>query len=230
MHRLLAGGERSSRRTCLPRWIVAPVALMSLTLACGSSAGPGDAIADIRSRSENSSVERPWDSVSGLVDFITEQHEAGTEYGIVVSGTISSVEKGAGFAWEITADGERRIQLPYGDEEAMINTVHLTIVVDELLAPPREKRETAFTVGLAFDPEIPFEAVVADMTGLGEVVVFMEGSPVFDYQPGLFGIIGDGQMIGDVKSDGRVVFPMLGDGELPDSNAVTLETLTATPN
>lgn len=201
-------------------------ALISVS-ACASDAGSGEALEDLRSRSETSTYERPYDSVGELIDLIVARHEDGPELGTVVRGTISAVEPGAGFRWDLSENGDNevRVQLPYGDAEAMINTVHATIKVEEFLAPHSDLRDTEFQFGLAFSPRVPLEAAVADLTNLGEVVVFMDSSPVFDYQPGLHGVMENGQLIG-IVNNGNVEFP-IADGDELDLGSVTVEMLKA---
>ncbi len=205
--------------------IAAILAVAVFSAACSGSEGSGEALADIRSRSETSSYERIYDSIPDLVELIVERHDSDKELGTVITGTISSVEKGAGFRWELTEDGneEKRIELPYGDPEAMINTVHATIKVEELLAPHSDRRDTEFIFGLAFSPRVPFEAAVGDLKGLGDVVVFLDSSPVFDYRPGLYGVVENGQLIGVAQKDGSVDFPLAED-ELTGSD-VTIDLL-----
>ncbi len=102
---------------------------------------------------------------------------------------------------------EKRVELPFNDDTALVSTVHATFEVGELLAGTLDS-PTA-TVGIAFDAPVSVEAVREGLLGLGDVVLFLQGSPVFDYESGVWAVVEDGGLIGVVDRAGAVSFPFL---------------------
>ena len=158
--------------------IVVAVVVPLGAAACGDDAPEtGAALEHISQRSDNDSRVRTYDSVAELAERITARHDDGGYDERIVEGTVTSVERGASFRWEITDDGERRIELRYGDPTAMVDTVHLGVEVNEQLAPHASTQRIDLTVGVAFDAGFSFAQIEADYLALDDVVMFLEASP-----------------------------------------------------
>lgn len=196
-----------------------------LPASCGSD---GEALEHIANRSDSASRERPYSSVTELRDLITQRKESGVGNELVVVGEITEVNRGASFSWDVDDLGrEVTTQYPFGDDRAMGHTVHLTVAVSEVIAPPSEENIGTITVGLVFDSGIGFDAVNDDYSDLGTVVLFLSQSAVFDYEPGIYGIFEGGALMGVLKNDGTVRFPAMSEPEilLGGSRTIALDTL-----
>ncbi len=197
-----------------------------LPASCGSD---GEALEHIANRSDSASRERPYSSVTELRDLITQRKESGIGNELVVVGEITEVNRGASFSWDVddTTDTVIKTQYPFGDDRAMVHTVHLTVAVSEVIAPPSEENIGTTTVGLVFDSGIGFDAVNNDYSDLGTVVLFLSQSAVFDYEPGIYGIFEGGALMGVLKNDGTLRFPAMSEPEilLGRSRTIALDTL-----
>ena len=190
-----------------------------LLVSCG---GPrdGEAFEHVAHRADSSSRVRPYSSITDLRDLVIARKEAGVGSELIVLGTITAVNKGASFSWDVDDEGnEVTVQFPFGDDRAMGHTVHLTVSVSEVIAPQVAESLDEITVGLVVDAGIGFDAVKNDYSGLGTVVLYLKQSAVFDYEPGIYGIFEDGALMGELKDDGNLQFPALLDPEtLLDGN------------
>jgi hypothetical protein len=137
---------------------------------------------------------------------------------LVAVGRFESVKEGRGFSWSLTADGEEvRHEHPYGSKDAWVHTIHITFRVGEVVA----SRATAFgvdagdvlIVGLALDDTVDMARSAEELSALGEVVVFLVRSPVFDYSSDMWAILEDGAFLGQVTADGTIEFPVMSPGD-----------------
>lgn len=206
------------------------VALMLALVGCSSNSSEetGSALQHQRDRAAASSYERPWSSATELVEFIDQNHDREGFGGMrAVKGEFVEVERGIGMNWVESADADEMVTLPYGSREAVVESVHFTFKVDENLAPHAEANSGLITVGLTFDAGFDFDQIERDYLGLGEVVLFIEQSPVFAYQPGTYGIINDGQLVGVVDKEGSVDFPLVDTAGFAPAD-LTVDGLTTT--
>ncbi len=197
-----------------------------LPASCGSD---GEALEHIANRADSGSRVRPYSSVTELRDLVIERKESGVGNELVVVGEITEVQRGASFSWDVddTTDTVVKTQYPFGDDRAMVHTIHLTVAVSEVIAPPSEENIGTITVGLAVDSGIGFDAVENDYSDLGTVVLFLTQSAVFDYEPGIYGIFEGGALMGVLKNDGTLRFPTLLEPEvlLGGNRSIALDTL-----
>ena len=153
-----------------------------------------------------------------------ERKASGVGEELVVLGTITGVNRGASFSWDADdAGNETTTQYPFGDGRAMGHTVHLTVAVSEVVAPPTEESMETITVGLVFDSNISFDTIQNDYSTLGTIVFFLKQSPIFDYKPGTYAIIEDGALMGVLKSDGTLRFPTMLEPEVLLGGKQTIE-------
>ena len=198
---------------------------MVAAVACGdeSDSRSGAALDHQVLRSSGDAIERPWSNVNELSSFIAENHERDGFGGLQsVSGRFTSVEPGIGMRWEEAADSDRMIVLKYGDPDAVVESVHFTFEISDRLAPHTARAQSEVTVGVTFDAGFDFDQIEKDYLGLGEVVLFLEQSPVFAYQPGVYGILDNGLMVGVVDDSGGVEFPLVSErvGFVPENLTV----------
>ena len=120
------------------------------------------------------------------------------------------------------------IELPYGDDEAVVESVHLTFAIEDELAPHPGDGGGEITIGLIFDPGFDLDRIEKDYLGLGRAVVVLEQSPVFAYKPGVYGILDDGLMVGRIDEADRVdLFLIEGEREGFAPEGLTVTDLTA---
>lgn len=160
--------------------------------------------------------ERVFDSpVEALpsVVHVDAQGRSVTASDVVVVGTFEEVNEGRGFSWDIDDLGEEiRLEHPYGDEQAWINTIHVTLRVEEVIdaaADQQVRPGELLTIGIALDHPVSLSAATNEMKGLGKVVVYLVRSAVYDYDPTVWAILEDGGFIGTVDQDGNISFQLL---------------------
>jgi hypothetical protein len=171
----------------------------------------------LRDRDDGGSRDRPYRSVAEAMRFADS----------VVVGSFTEVTPGRGFSWTLTETGEeQRHEHEYGADEAWINTVHATLAVDDVLAPARgsEVRPgSVVSVGIALDDPVSASDATSELAGLGEVVVYLVRSPVFDYQSGLYAILEDGAFLATVNPEGALCYLFLEAGAVSvgDGRSIT---------
>jgi len=182
-----------------------------LAVACSENTNTQAAFDNERDRAGAGTRERPYESAMELAEQISERQTTGRSLEAVIVGRITAVEPGASFTWIMDEEiGEAsRVELPFGDEEAMVNTAHLIVEVLEHLTPGDDRSETSVTVGIVVNADVKFDAIKADYESLDEVVLFLRPSAVFDYRPDIRSIYEDGALIGTLAEDGTVRFPLL---------------------
>lgn len=127
---------------------------------------------------------------------------------LYVVGPVESVDAGVGLLWEFDEDGEneRRIAVEFGDDRAVVNTVHVTVrptrvITDGLIEEP----DGPVTFGLAFSDPIDLEEISAELRSYEAIAALLYEPSPFDYVPGLWGVLEDGAMVGVVSNDGLTV-------------------------
>lgn len=145
----------------------------------------------------------------------------------VVEGTIVEVANGVGMTWTFDDDGEERRQLlAFDDDSAMTRSVHVTMTVDRVLAghlPPGDAR-----FGLVISDEGQAAALRGGLVG-NQYVAVLTRSPVFDYEPALYGVLVDGGLLCRWNEDRTLDCPALDDSlkSALDIAAVSDSALTA---
>jgi hypothetical protein len=123
----------------------------------------------------------------------------------VVVGHVTSVSPGRAHDWPEDIEPDR-VEVPYDDPRAMARTVHAEVAVTEVVAG--EVSQRTIVVGFAFGAATPFDVVAAGLPALGELVFFLQsGSPVYDYEPGIWNVAFDGEVLAEVADDGRLSLP-----------------------
>ncbi|MGH9156714.1 MAG: hypothetical protein ACRD1K_12960 [Acidimicrobiales bacterium] len=122
----------------------------------------------------------------------------------VVLGTISKVEPGKGFVVDAVDSPSGQV-VDFADPKALWRSFHLIVSVRESLggiSVPDTVR-----VGIAFDGASDVKAVEQGLMALGDVLLFLERSPVFAYDPGLYGIVEDGALLATLDARGQIRLP-----------------------
>lgn len=223
-----------------PGCILIAGVVLAVVAACGT-ADPGrseerglfDAI-----RATNSATSRGGALYRTIAEALPTQRwitDQGVEFSfadVAVVGDVVSVTEGRSFAYEEDPDVEVVIDLPFNDPKAQISTVHLEIAV-ETVSVDKADREIGKTVrvGLALPAPVDVEAIAEELSGRGGVVVVLlyEPSSVFSYDPTLWAILEDGNLLGVVDSGGNVTFPSIDDAVLEDDIATIDDLAPADP-
>lgn len=157
--------------------------------ACG---GASDGAFDvIRSRQDAANYEFDF-TIPDLLD--------GTDDGdpMVLEGTISAVDEGVGMTWtfENESGPETQVILPFGNDDAMVNSAHVTLEVEHVIIGGTDETNVGGHVrfGLAVDDEGDVKALGEGLPGQN-VIVFLRRSPVFDYDEALYGVVVDGGLL-----------------------------------
>lgn len=128
----------------------------------------------------------------------------------VVAGRITDVTPGYGFVVD-DYDNATGTPTKFDHPDALWRTAHLTVAVDRQLGAGDAVGDTVvvgYTVGVQED----FEVVKQGFLALGDVVLPLEKSPVFDYNAEIYGIAADGDLLTTVNGD-QLSLPALGDAE-----------------
>ena len=191
--------------------------VMLIAISCGSSADSELAAVDGEQsvmgliRASNVGFDRAtpvYESVAEAMPNRTFIIDDGPQHAIAdlfVAGPVLRVTEGVGLNWTFDEreNTEQRIVLPFGDPEAIINTVHVTVradsrVTDGLVADPGDE----VTFGLAFSGLFSLMAMREELVDHpGVAVLLYEPSP-FDYAEGLWGVLEDGGLLGVVNDKG----------------------------
>ena len=223
--------------------------LLALALACGDStidgglstvssvtdaSQYGPVVTQLRSRSMMGSRERTYKSILEAmpnVVFVGPEGNRGSASEAVLIGSVVDVTPGASFVWDEV--GTTRTELPFNDEQAMSSTIHVEMKIDQQIAvSPGVVLGPTVSFGLALGPFVDVEAAVAELKGLGTILVFLhEHSPVFDYDKSLLSVLEDGAFLGLVAEDGTVTFPAMDPVAVPVlvPAGLTVDTLRDAP-
>lgn len=124
----------------------------------------------------------------------------------VVVGHVTDVRPGRASYWPEDDEAGAGIEVPFDDPRAMSRTVHAEVAVTEVLAG--EVSEETVVVGFAFGASTPFDVIAAGLPALGDVVFFLyAGSGVYDYEPGIWSVAFDGEVLAEVEADDRLTLP-----------------------
>lgn len=207
---------------------VALVALVSVSVGCGSADRQDEGAAHARAylvehlKARLGSFE--WlpphyasaTELLGNVRFQEGDATAKPLTDVVVVGKVSEVVPGVGFAPRGSGvegkpfyDG---IMVPFGSGEALWQTVHITVNIEEVLTGGVAGDSGTIQVGLAIgNAKTDFDHIRDGLIALGRTVWFLERGrwPGFSYEPSLYNDIESGRLIGDIAADGTIEFPML---------------------
>lgn len=187
--------------------------ITAATVALSGCGGQGDdesgAMAALRARHELGATAKTFRDVAELLmntKFATGEATAEPVTDAVVRGTVVDVAPGRAFTVE-GPDAPDGTLTDFDDASASWRTFHLTVNVVETLSGSTSGN--LITVGVAFGPDTSLERVRADMEALGEVVLFLNHTPVFNYDKSVYGTVGDGAYIAPIDSAGTLTLPAL---------------------
>jgi hypothetical protein len=202
-----------SRPSQLARALAAVCLTATLVAAC--TAGEADdssyAVDQLTARAHRTLKIRPYDSVADLMPTVSYvepdgTRRAGTE--AMVLGRIIAVEPGRAF----TFSEQGRAEVPFTSPKAESRTVHLRVAVAERLgSAPGPK---VVTVGLAVGGATDIRRFGDGLRDLGLVLLpLQDAGPVFRYDPTMYSIAEDGDLLMTVSPSGQIDLPALDGGE-----------------
>lgn len=201
--------------------------------SAGSSTSPAT-VSALAARHDAVAEVRPFTRLTGLLgNTLYRMGDAPprplTE--AVVLGRVSDVQPGVGFR-VVGDDAPDGLETDFNDPRALWRTVHVTVDVDSVVSGTVDT--DTVTVGFAFDARTPaLDEIASDFASFGQIMLFLNRSPVFAYDTSVFGTVMDGALLATVDADGTIHLPALGAEEasqlLTDSATVgALETALQT--
>lgn len=161
-----------------------------------------------RRQAEAGAFPRWYDDITDLLPNVEYTSSKGQRpiADAVVVGKIVDVQPGVGFDQDELADESRIVQTKFEDPLADYVTAHLVVDVFDRLGPGKSVSDR-ITVGLAMNSAADLERIRPDLLSMQSSVFFLvSNSPVFAYDPSLFAIVQDGEMLTEVK-DGQLSIP-----------------------
>lgn len=220
------GNRHDTTRSRLSAVALTAVCSLALLTGCASSAPEVGVIDALKARHEGAASITPYRDLTELLDNTT--YQAGSKAPVVlteavVRGHISNVTEGKAFTVE-GSDAPGGTLADFDNPNAQWRTFHATLEVAEVISGAAGKQ---ITVGLAFGPDIKVDTVRTDLTAMKEVVMFLERSPVFDYDDTIYGVVGNGALIAQLDDQGTLTLPVLDANESARmlTGSATLDTL-----
>lgn len=142
---------------------------------------------------------------------------------LFVVGEVRSVTGGMGYSWPEGPQEEggepTAATHAFNHEDAWISTVHLTVAIESSLyrnAALASLREVK--VGLALESPVDLDSLGAELVGQRIAAPLLTNDKTFfRLEPGVYGVLLSGGMLGFVGDDGMVSFPALASLSLPSS-------------
>jgi hypothetical protein len=192
----------------LGRRLAVVVIITTAAAGCGEGGEP-----DVRLAQKNSSLT--------AADWVTNQQGIGDgDYSdpplnfrqawraadVVLLGTIDAVERGRGY-YVAGDDAVAGTPTTFDADRASWRSVHGVITVERELRGRVDG--STVKVGFTVGGHDPFDPVAQGVRSLGRAVFFLYDSPVYDYQPGLYGALFNGSLVATVDGQERLHLPLM---------------------
>ena len=156
---------------------------------------------------------------------------------LFVIGTVERVTGGQGYAWPSgprTAGGPTaEVVLPFNHPDADISTVHLHATVKTALyRDEAHAGRQQVIIGLALLSPVDVDAINGELAGkMIAAPLLANHKTFFRQEPGVYGVLLSGELLGYVGDDGTVEFPALHSLPRPPngSPSITVEDLLNPP-
>jgi hypothetical protein len=208
------------KRPALSAAVVSSVCSVALLAGCAPSDTEVGTIEALRARHESAASIIRYRDLTELLG--NTKFQVGTQAPAaltvaVVRGHVTDVTQGQAFRVEGN-DAPSGTLIEFDDSRALWRTFHATFDVAEVISGTVNG---PVTVGLAVAPEVTVDTVRSDLLAMKEVVMFLEHSPVFNYDNAIVGVVGDGALIAQVDADGNLKLPVMGASESASTLART---------
>ncbi|MDP9443767.1 MAG: hypothetical protein M3P83_05245 [Actinomycetota bacterium] len=127
----------------------------------------------------------------------------------LVRGRIVDVEPGVGFTIS-DADDPSGSLADFDAPTVAWRTIHLKLHVDSVIVG--EPVDSSLQVGYSVDPNDDFKQLRRDFLALPDVILPLDRSPVYAYQPNVWGVAGNGALLATVQN-GNLSLPFLSSDE-----------------
>jgi hypothetical protein len=186
-------------------------ALLAAALVASCSTGSDGAqgfIPAAQDRLDGAAHIFPYENLTGLLAntlYRAGDRPAAPVTVAVVTGRFLDLEPGRAFAVE--GDAPDGTEVAFESAAAQWRTMHARLRVDEVISGDVPGME--ITVGLVFWPKSTLDPIRQDLLDLGPVVVFLDRSAVFGYDPTVFGVVLDGGLVAPIDATGGLSLPAL---------------------
>ena len=193
------------------------VLLIGTAASCAPSnetSGPG-LVEALHARHESGGTSYPFRTLAELLGNVRYGGSPASARPLteaVVVGTVTEVRPGAGFRVEGN-DAPSGIETDFDDPRALWRTFHVTVDVERVVSGDVGTGAGAVTVGFAFGRDMPLEGLDEEFQRMGRMLLFLNRSVVFDYDPDVYGTVLDGALLGQVTENDEIRLPVLDDFE-----------------
>ena len=156
---------------------------------------------------------------------------------LFVIGTVERVAAGYGYSWpdgpQIVGGPTTEVVLPFNHPDAHISTVHLHATVDtSLYRDEAYANQERGVIGLALLSPVDVDSLNSEITGKRIAAPLLDNHKTFfRKEPGVYGVLLSGELLGFVSDDGLVEFPALHSLPRPQngSRPITVEDILNPP-
>ena len=202
------GRSTLRRRSTLIATVLSFICTVAILAGCAPSEPEVGAVEALRARHESASriaVYRDLTELLGNTKFQVGSQAPAALTVAVVRGRVTDVTGGRAFTVEGN-DAPSGTLTDFDDSRALWRTFHATFDVAEVISGTAN---APVTVGLAVGPKVTVDTVRRDLVAMKEVVVFLERSPVFEYDNTILGVVSDGALIAQVDAEGNLTLPVM---------------------
>lgn len=183
-----------------------------LLVALAGCSDSGELFESLADRGEGTSRTRLYDSWQTLLTTASCGDVGEDGIDLAVEAKVLDINEGVGLRWTFDENGEnsRKTLTAFDDASAEVRTVHFSLFVDRFIGG-NEKVSPGdeLQIGLAVSPNVSIDEARRGLENASPAIFFLETSPVFDYEPGLFSISEDGLLVAVPDDDGQLTFPSL---------------------
>ena len=185
------GDRLSAERSTLIATVLSFICTVAILAGCDPSEPEVGAVEALRARHESASRIAAYLDLTELIGNTKFQVGSQAPAALtvaVVRGRVTDVTEGRAFTVEGN-DAPSGTLTDFDDSRALWRTFHATFDVAEVISGTAN---APVTVGLAVGPKVTVDTVRRDLVAMKEVVVFLERSPVFEYDNTILGVVSDG--------------------------------------
>ncbi|MCQ3810910.1 MAG: hypothetical protein KTV68_10200 [Acidimicrobiia bacterium] len=167
----------------------------------------------------NSSVSYEWPLYSSVLEttphttFVVDGDNIGPVSDLFVVGKILSVTAGNGYSWpggpQVAGESSNRAIHEFNSAESWVSTVHLFVSTGNLLYLGDDYEDiTQITIGLFLLNPVDLESLKTELEGKRIAApLHSNEKTAFDLEPGVFGVLRGGELLGFVDESDNVTFP-----------------------
>jgi hypothetical protein len=222
------------------------VALIFTATACGGGVQePKSSALSLADKIEefNSSVSYEWPLYSSALQttprttFVVDGRAVGPVSDLFVIGRVTKVTAGNGYSWsggpQVVGEPPNREVHKFNSNDSWLSTVHLSIAIENSIYLADEYSDiNEITIGLFLLNPVNLNSLKTELEGKRIAApLHSNEKTALDLEPGVFGVLRGGELLGFVDDSNSVTFPAFDHNQSPDSEsqAITLEDLLNPP-